>query len=592
MIDKLNELTQFSKYAGKLFLQKVAGDITGRREAENNAEAGVGNDRNMYCYAPQSGCPHPKQCQVLMVLRDDNKEESAQKLLDELDLIKLAEEKNFLLLFPNPMDEGWNYTNDSEKENDMDYLVRCFGVLKGSELGVSGFNGMTFYVATTPVTSAMMMTMAALKPLNVPAMMISDFPEGYLIPEDALNIEVAAWSSNPVATEYIMKANGKGKKGLDEDGVATYYGTNPNVRLLVTERKTDADSLKIAWERLFSESRRWQNDTYGTYQYRTNFTERGFVGHVKDDCLGINNGCKHTWYEYIPPQLRGTDEKVPLVFYFHGGGCVPLYGAEQSCWHDIADEENFIVIYPEASQMNMWNAWNDTRLKYSDEEFFLALIEHMNEVHPIDMTRVYVSGFSMGGMMSNAMACALPETVAAAAPCNAYNEGYFSNYPAMIRRRDSGTAMKMTEKTADDMAEISPVKIEADEKKAAYDYRMPVFQISGLFDQEWPITDPEDKRVETFNYWKKYNNIPVAPFEVDETNESGLKADETYYDGDDERFLHHKWYSSDEGNESLYELFLAKRMPHALDIRAPRYAWEFIKRFSRNPDGSLSVMDK
>ena len=25
------------------------------------------------------------------------------------------------------------------------------------------------------------------------------------------------------------------------------------------------------------------------------------------------------------------------MFYFHGIGCVPLYGAEQSGWHDIAD---------------------------------------------------------------------------------------------------------------------------------------------------------------------------------------------------------------------------------------------------------------
>ena len=121
---------------------------------------------------------------------------------------------------------------------------------------------------------------------------------------------------------------------------------------------------------------------------------------------------------------------------------------------------------------------------------------------------------------------------------------------------------------------------------------MPVFQISGLLDQTWPVTNPDDSRLDSFNYWKKYNNIPLAPFEVDASSESGLTADETYYDGDDERFLHHRWYSNDEGKPSLYELFLAKRMPHALDIRSPRFAWEFIKRFSRNPDGSLSIAEQ
>ena len=93
----------------------------------------------------------------------------------------------------------------------------------------------------------------------------------------------------------------------------------------------------------------------------------------------------------------------------------------------------------------------------------------------------------------------------------------------------------------------------------------------------------------TFDYWKAYNNIPVEPFAQDNSTESGLKADETWYDGADERFLHHRWFSRDEGSPALYELFLAKRMPHALDIRTARYAWEFLKKFSRNPDGSLSI---
>lgn len=589
MIDNMNELTQFSPHAGKLFLQAVAGDISGRREAENNAVAAAGTERSMYCYAPQSGCPDAKQCQVVMVLRDGSDEASAQALLTSLELDKLAEEKHFLLLFPNPKTGGWNYDEDASRESDMDYLVRCFGILKDSEIGVFGFNGMIFYIAASEAASALLMTMAALRPINVPAMMISEFPAGYQIPASALNIEVAAWSSNPVASEYIKKANGAEKPGEVADGVTTFFGMNPNVRLLTTERTLDADAVNIAWDRLFSETRRWQNDTHGTYQKRTNFTARGFVGHVNDESLGINPGCKHTWYEYIPPQLRGTSEKVPLVFYFHGGGCVPLYGAEQSDWHDVADEENFIVVYPKASQRKMWNVWNDPMLDFSDEAFFLALIEHMKTVHPIDETRIYVSGFSMGGMMSNAMACVQPNVVAAAAPCNAFNEGYFNSFATMLNRLKNNTAMNMSDRLPGETEEITPIRVQADAKKAAYDYRMPVFQVSGLLDQSWPITNPQDRRLMTFDYWKAYNNIPVEPFSPEFAYESGLKADETWYDGADERFLHHRWHSNDAGNPALFELFLAKRMPHALDIRTARYAWEFLKKFSRNADGSLSI---
>lgn len=584
MTDKMNELVQHKKYEGKLFLQEVVGDISGRREAENNVSAGAGSVRDMYAYVPESGCPHPKQCQVLMVLRNGSDEASALRVMEELKLDALAEEKNFLLLFPNPTEAGWNYTNDPARENDIDYLIRCFGVLKGSKLGVSGFNGMVFYLGATEEGSAMMMTMTAYRPVNVSAMLIGRFPEGYQIPEDALHVETAALvSNNAAAADYLQKANGISSTEVF-DGITMHYGNNPNVRLLVTDREIDADVMAAAWERFLSETRRWHNDTHGCYQKRTNFTEKGFVGHVKDTSLGCNNGHPQTWYEYIPPQLRGTEEKVPLLFYFHGGGCVPLYGAEQSDWHEIADKENFIVVYPEASQRNMWNAWNDLdNLEHSDQAFFLALIEHMKQVHPIDETRIYVSGFSMGGMMSNAMACSLPEVVAAAAPCNAFNEGYFSSFHALMNRKNGKTY---------DPSEIAkdaptPIHLEADEKKAAFDYRMPIIQTSGLIDGPWPITSAEDSRMHTFQYWRKYNHLNTDPFVYDDTYESGMNADSNWYDGEDARFLHHSWVDAD--GVSMYEIFLAKRCPHALDIRTTSYAWEFIKKFSRNPDGTLNV---
>ncbi len=585
MIDKMNELIQHSRYEGTLFLQTVAGDISGRREAENNAVAQAGQERSMYAYAPKSGCPHPKQCQILMVLRNGTDEASARAVMEKYRLDVLAEEKNFLLLFPNPQEAGWNYNNALDRESDMDYLIRCFGVLRGSQLGVSGFNGMIFYLADSPEASAMLMTMAALKPINVPAMMIGSFPEGYRIPENALNVEVAALvSGNPEAADYIRAANGVSAEE-ESDGITTFYGTNPNCRLLVTDRAVDANLVSAAWERLFSETRRWQNDTHGYYQKRTNFTEKGFVGHVKDSSLGCNGGCGQTWYEYIPPQLRGTEEKVPLLFYFHGGGCVPLYGAEQSDWHEVADRENFIVVYPEASQNNMWNAWDDREnLRYSDREFFLALIEHMKQVHPIDETRIYVSGFSMGGMMSSAMACTLPDVVAAAAPCNAFNEGYFLDYKTMIANMGKAKTYDPSKSRG---GIITNTRRYADEKKAAFDYRVPIIQTAGLVDGKWPIDCAEDARLLTFYYWRGYNHTDTTPFVQDRTNESGLSADESIYEGEDGRFLHHRWFDSD-GN-SMYELLLTKRCPHALDIRTAGIAWQFLKQFSRNADGTLKI---
>ena len=107
---------------------------------------------------------------------------------------------------------------------------------------------------------------------------------------------------------------------------------------------------------------------------------------------------------------------------------MPLYGAEQSDWHDIADRENFIVVYPAPAVNKAWNIFNDPALP-NDFEFVMALIEHMKQVHPIDETRIYATGFSMGGMMTHAICGVYPEVFAAGAPFNAYD---FAWVPAAL----------------------------------------------------------------------------------------------------------------------------------------------------------------
>lgn len=580
------ELTQRSAAAGRLCLEQVPGKIAGRGEPENSIELTEGSERTMYVYAPQAGCPDAKQCQVMFILRQGADLESAKEVMDRLSLAELAEEHHVLLLFPNPLEGGWRWQDDAQTGDDIDFLLRCFASLRSSKTGINAFNGMRFYVADGQAASALLMTMAARKPLHVPAMMLGAFPTGYRIPADALNVEVSAWCGEPAAVDYLKRANRVDEASAEVMGEVTVFrGGNPNVRLLVSESQVDRISVSQAWDLLFSETRRWQNDTYGTYQARVDFAARGFVGHVEDTSLGCNNGFAHTWYEYIPPVLRGTSEPVPLLFYFHGGGCVPLYGAEQSCWHDVADRENFIVVYPQASTDKVWNAWNDSAVP-SDVDFVMALIEHMKTVHPIDQRRIYISGFSMGGMMSNALAAACPDVFAAAAPCNAYHEGYFHSYAAM--RPGLGKGGKRPEPKDEPP---SPIRLQADRKKDEQDYRMPVFQVSGLLDKDWPVDDSSDIRIRTINYWKAYNNIPAPPFRPCGCYESGLTADETLYEGEDQRFLHHRWFSQDAGKPALYELFLTKRMPHALELRTPLFAWEFLKKFSRNPDGTLTIAE-
>ena len=135
-----------------------------------------------------------------------------------------------------------------------------------------------------------MLTMSALKPANVSAMMLSGASGGLRASKEALGVETAAWCRERAGPqEYLRKANGISEGVTEADcpeGVIIYPGSNPECRLCISELPLSAESVRTAWDRLFSRTRRWQNDTYGHYQYRTRFTERGFTAHVADTSLG------------------------------------------------------------------------------------------------------------------------------------------------------------------------------------------------------------------------------------------------------------------------------------------------------------------
>ena len=661
MNDQMNPLAQFSPKAGVLTEVIVSGAAEQVIEFENDMEVAKGADRTMFCYAPLSGCPDAKQTQVLYVLRNEYSRESAEALMERLQIRELSEQEHFIVLFPNPAEGGWKYNSGSEEhmpgnspvaldhaalkaedaacagsngkkdakscicqkgntDSDIDFMSRCFNILKQSEMKISGFNGMLFYVAADEESSAMLMTMAARRPVIVSAMLTGNLPEGYVLPAEALGIETAVWCKPGLAADYFSPVNG------------------PECRCIVDERNLSAEVLWEAWDKLFSLSRRWQNDTYGHYQPRTEFTKRGFVAHVNDSSLGVNEGYPHTWFEYIPPQLRGTKEKVPLVFYFHGINCVPLYGAEQSCWHEIADRENFIVVYPAPAKYKAWNIF-DLPNMVSDIDFVMALIEHMKEVHPIDESRIYSTGFSMGGAMTHALTSAYPEVFAAAAPCNAFMMARFQT-PA----ENLGPFLPLSK---EELGAFSYSSMLADTKKDAMPaLRMPVFQNMGLADgliAGWPLKEGvEDMRTKTIDYWKSYNGIPLSGDGISSTEESnpakirdyvflsvkvsdeeghlrsntakpadylrnntgeeeekerkktenicpltGYAADETFFEDEAERYIHQRWYEPATGIPML-EMVGARRMPHAIDPVQIEMAWKYIRQFSRNVDGSLT----
>lgn len=590
MGDRIEPIEQFSPQGGALALERVSGATSGRLNPENDVEVAQGRDRSMYVYVPRSGCPHPKQTQVLMVLRDGGDEGSAQALLDGLGLARLAEDEHFLVVFPNPLERGWNYRQDLDGEDDADFVVRCFAALPRSRGGVAGFNGMIYHLATSPETSAMVMALAIKRPLDAAAVMVGHLPAGYRLPEGTGAPQVAwVYDGDAQVGEYLAAVDGPATSFEAAPGVVGPASRdNACVRYFESERGLDAREVASAWALMFSGTRRWRNDTFGTYQERVRFDDLGFVAHRDDAGLGLADGLPRTWFEYVPPAVASSPVPAPLVIYLHGINCCGTYGAEQSRWDAIAARDGLMAVFPTATVEHRWNVWDDPRLP-SDVDYVLALIEHMDGVHPVDRSRIYISGFSMGSMFANTLAATHPDVFAGAVALNGPAMGILQT---LDESRDGMLALQPRSRLADlgpGGAERSPAREAADAWGQTAGHEVPFVQFVGLLDSvgmgdlhPWPVRSADDGLwPTTVAFWRGFDAVGSAALK-DASMPTGLGSDGLAHAGRlwDQAFL-------DASGRDLYHLVACERMPHAVDLGEVEYGWDLVRRWSRGPHGEL-----
>lgn len=122
-------------------------------------------------------------------------------------------------------------------------------------------------------------------------------------------------------------------------------------------------------------------------------------------------GRNRSLFVYAP---AGIPQNRPLVISLHGLNQDINYQKNQAKWELVADTAKFVVVYP-AGEGNSWDISGN-----KDTDFILAIIESMVTRYGIDRNKVYVSGFSMGGMMSYHTANKIANKVAAIGPVSGY----------------------------------------------------------------------------------------------------------------------------------------------------------------------------
>lgn len=206
-----------------------------------------------------------------------------------------------------------------------------------------------------------------------------------------------AWLVSPceAATNYYKAVNGTNTETAPNHFVNSAY-TEKQVFVTGGTASFSADAITEAWGALLSRLTRapmltdvvvntmdmseWVLMTW------PNYDELGLT--VKEHTYQ-HDGKDYVVYDYIPESYTGG-EAVPLVFLLHGFTEDPLCPGATCGWADKAAQEGFILVAPDYV--------NDIMSRGIAVDCIMAILRQTLETYNIDLSRVYLTGFSMGGM--------------------------------------------------------------------------------------------------------------------------------------------------------------------------------------------------
>ena len=115
-------------------------------------------------------------------------------------------------------------------------------------------------------------------------------------------------------------------------------------------------------------------------------------------------------------------EALPLLIVFHGAGADAVGAERVTGFTADANDDGFLVAYPNGTKANAIDgelAWNAGaccgRAKadnVDDVGFVMAMIAELSAEYPVDASRIFLVGFSNGGMLSYRLACQFADAFA------------------------------------------------------------------------------------------------------------------------------------------------------------------------------------
>jgi polyhydroxybutyrate depolymerase len=133
-------------------------------------------------------------------------------------------------------------------------------------------------------------------------------------------------------------------------------------------------------------------------------------------------GFRRSYLLHIPKSYDRT-KPLPLVVALHGGFGTAEKMAYETGFSEIADREGFLVLYPNGISLFGWlQHWNARHCcgkamkdDIDDVGFIALVIQQACRYLKVDRARIYLMGYSNGGMLAHLFAAQNPEILAAVA---------------------------------------------------------------------------------------------------------------------------------------------------------------------------------
>lgn len=543
-------------------LEKISRDVVVEEENKGKVEFIV--------YTPSGIRPVGPSTPVIIVYGDSAVTvRDAESVLESSGLDDIAKEVNCSVVFVNPVGDTWE---EADAEAYLYSLVDIFSEDTGSGTGKNaagdkliGTSQRIYVIAEGKGAdfTAQYLAKETMKKFFV----FTDFhyvPAGIMlfnpsVQEASCSIGMPAVIGGG-STELVGAFKEMNSTDAEEPVDKGTLYTNSAAKLKnfmsaeVSSEGFDKDIIRSGWDNVLSKVRR-QLSGIAEESYELlpvyDYTEYGIQVNIETADI---NGKPMEWYEYIPEDIDMSAEgSVPLVFTFHGGGNHAEYQVIASEWPLVGKENGFMVV-----------AVNQHVERTADE--IVELLKILENNYPaIDKTRVYASGFSMGSIKSFDLGLQYPELFAGIAPMDASGV----ELPEM---KDS----------------IIPVYY-----LAGIDDGLPVFPHQAGFGHEDELTETGEVEAD-FLIQRLFamNKIEYPGYDAKADPVWGMEFTETIEKAtaNPVHTITENYMASQDGN--TYTVFATmSNQAHAVLAGSSYAAWDFLKQFSRNEDGSITVSE-